>query len=104
MGMDVNVKPNMYNVTLTTANTEYSQALSVQSKYFSIKLRDTTSKLRIAFVTGKVAASTAPFMTIAPGASYSPPEKMSNGGLTLYLATDTDGAIAEILEWADIIS
>lgn len=99
-----NLTPNLYNKTLTTHATQYTQVLSAQCKYFTINLQDTTSKLYVAFVTGKVATPTAPFFLLSPGQSYSSPEKTSCGAITLYLASDVDGAIAQIVEWADIIS
>ena len=90
--------PALYNVTLTAANTEYSQALSANTKKFSIHLRD-FSAFRFAYVTGKVAAPTAPYETIPEG-SEKVEELIQPATLTLYFASAVAGKIAEIEEWA----
>lgn len=84
--------------TLSNANAEYSHLLDADTKYFTIQCR-TAYDCRFAFVTGKVAASTDPFMTLKSGVSYSAPENWENSGLTLYLASTTAGVVVEILEW-----
>lgn len=90
--------PVCTNKTLTNANTEYSHVLDAACKYFTIKCR-TAFDVRFAFVTGKVAASTAPYMTLKSGESYSTPENWENAAQTLYLASTTAGVVVEILEW-----
>lgn len=57
---------NIYNVTCTSANTEYSQALPPNVRSFAVQPR-TAVDVRMAFVTGKVAGSTAPFFTLKAG-------------------------------------
>jgi hypothetical protein len=64
----ITATPTPYNVTLTNANTEYSQALPANCRKFEFQAR-TEATVRLAFVTGKVAASTAPYMTLKAGAS-----------------------------------
>ena len=90
--------PALYNVTLTHANTEYSQALSASTKKFSIHLRDFTA-FRFAYVTGKVAAPTAPYLTVPEG-SEKVEELIQPATITLYFASSSAGKIAEIEEWA----
>lgn len=90
--------PVCTNKTLTSADTEYSHAFSASCKYYSIQCR-TGYDVRFAFVTGKVAASTTPYMTLKAGQSYSSPENWENAGGTLYLASTTAGVIVEILEF-----
>jgi hypothetical protein len=90
--------PTIYNVTLTSANTEYSQALPANTKRFSVHLRDYAT-FRVAYVTGKVAAPTAPYFTIAAnGELYN--EGLDASSKTLYLASPTAGKTAEIEVWA----
>ena len=89
--------PTIYNVTLTNANTEYSQALSANTKKFSIHLRD-FSAFRFAYVTGKVAAPTAPYQTIPAGGEKAE-ELIQPAALTLYFASSDAGKIAEIEAW-----
>ena len=89
--------PTLYNITLTDANTEYSQALSANTKKFSIHLRDFTA-FRFAYASGKVAAPTAPYLTVPAGGEKSE-ELIQPASLTLYFASSDAGKIAEIEEW-----
>ncbi len=91
--------PSGTSVTLTTADTEYSQVLPTNCRRFEFQCR-TEATMRFAFVTGKVAASTAPFMTLKAGDWYdSGPINQGASPSTLYVASSTAGVIAEILAW-----
>jgi len=84
----------VYNVTMTDADTEYSQALTnVESLMFQCREE---YDMRYAFVSGKVATPTTPWMTLKSGAVYS--ENFYDGAVdfTLYFASDETGKIAEI--------
>lgn len=100
MATSETLTPTVYNVNLTTADTQYSQALPANTRYFSVWCRD-GSVMRLAFVTGKVATPTAPYLTIGANAAYNSPEKIqaSPSGLTLYLASPDGSKVAEILAW-----
>ena len=87
--------PTVYNVTLTAASTEYSQAL-VGVKAFEFKCR-TAFDVLFAFVTGKVATPTAPYMTLKTGQTYSSDLMYDN--VTLYLS-GTAGTVVEIIAWS----
>lgn len=67
--------PEIFNVPLTSADTEYKQAVSINTKHFSIQCR-TAFDVRYAFTTGKVASPTAPYATIKSGIWYNTPEKL----------------------------
>jgi len=97
------VNPTVYNVTMTVADTEYSQQLSQYTKKFLVHTRD-ESVFRLAFETGYVATPTEPYLTIVGGARY------WEDGLflrvattdwdgTLYFASDSAGKVIEIVEW-----
>lgn len=91
--------PAIYNVTLTSANTEYSQALPNNTKCFEFRCRSAVD-VRFAFVTGKVAAPTAPYMTLTGGDWYtSPILNQGTSPSTLYLASATAGVVACIIAW-----
>lgn len=91
--------PTAYNLTLTDANTEYSQALPANCRGFEFQAR-TEALLRFAFVTGKVATPTAPWLTLKAGDAYSSPQiNQAASPSTLYLASPTAGTIVEILAW-----
>jgi hypothetical protein len=92
--------PTVYNVTLTNANTEYNQALPANCRGFEFQCR-TENDVRFAFVTGKVATPTAPWMTLKAGDYYVsfPVNQQASPG-TLYLASSTAGVICEIIAWS----
>lgn len=85
--------PLIANVTLTTANTEYSQAITGMQK-FTIQCR-TNYDVRFAYVTGKVATPTAPYITIKAGSVFW--EDDLSVDKTLYFASSQAGVVVEIL-------
>jgi hypothetical protein len=98
VSMDIAV-PTSYNVTLTLANTEYSQALPANCKGFEFQAR-TEVDVRFAFVTGKVAGPTAPYNTLKAGDYYfSGPINQEATPSTLYLASATAGTVVELIVW-----
>lgn len=93
--------PTPFNVTLTSANTEYSQVLPADCRRWSMQCR-TAYDVRFAFVTGKVAGSTAPFLTMKSGGNFDdqPLPGESVGTQTVYLASAQAGVVVEILCWS----
>lgn len=89
--------PTIYNVTLTNADTEYSQALPTATKKYEMHLRDGTS-FRLAFVAGKVGGSVAPFWTQAANSEQGE-ENVHLVNVTLYFACAVAGKIMEIKAW-----
>ena len=87
-----------YTVALTSADTEYSQALPANTKKFRIHLRDYET-FRLAYVTGKVAASTDPFETI-PAGSEKYEDGLNLSALTVYLASPVATKVVEIEAWS----
>ena len=84
----------VYNVTMTDADTEYSQAFTnVESLMFQCRGE---FDIRYQFVSGKVATPTTPWMTLKAGAVYS--EEFYDGvvDFTLYFACDDAAQIMEI--------
>ena len=91
--------PTVYNVTLTILDTEYSQALPADCRFFEFQCQ-TAFDIRFAFVTGKVATPTAPYMTLKSGCYYySPTINQASSPSTLYFATDEAGVVVEIIAW-----
>jgi len=92
--------PYIYNVTLTAADTEYSQALPAQTKRFSVSIRDgaDTNNFRVAFVTGKVATPTAPYAKYPADVEYYEDGVFLNG-VTVYVAGSHAGDVAQIIAW-----
>ena len=89
--------PTEYNVTLTNANTEYSQALPANTRALCFRCR-TGVQVRYAWVTGKVAAPTANYQTLVAGAEYVR-TGVKLAAATLYWASATAGAIVELECW-----
>jgi len=90
--------PTIYNVTMTDADTEYSQALPTNCKKFTIQTRDGTS-FRIAFTTGKVAGPTAPYFTVPEYSTYNE-DNLDLSDKTIYFACGSAGKIIELLAWS----
>lgn len=84
----------IYNVTATTAGTEYSQALSSGTVAFTLRAR---SNARIQWTFESTQSGTN-FLTIPAGASYTI-EGNDLVGKTLYFQTNVSGTIVEIEEW-----
>ena len=96
--------PAIYNVTLTNANTEYSQALPATVRAFALQPR-TAVDVRLAYVTGKVATPTAPFWTMTAGGGFGVDDvnvnaALGEGPITLYLASASAGTVVEIQAWS----
>lgn len=90
--------PTKYALTITNADTEYSQALPANTKQFSVHLRD-MSAFRIAYETGKVATPTDLYETV-PAGSEKYIENIEPSSLTLYIAAPAGTKVAEIEAWA----
>ena len=90
--------PAIYNVTMTNANAEYSQALPSNCLGFMVQTQDGTA-FRCAYVIGKVATPTAPYLTVAASSVYYETAiKLATG--TLYFACASTGKIVEIVAWS----
>jgi len=91
-------KPIVYNVTITNANTEYNKALPENTRILEIRAQNTTSDVRFAYETGKVATPTAPYRTIYAG-EVKTLDELNLTSKTLYFASPTAGTIIEIECW-----
>ena len=85
--------PVIYNVSVPLAATEVSQALSANTKKFTIKVRG-NSNLQLAFV---VTESGTKFITVPRSASYSEDALGFSG--TLFFQCDQPSQTVEIVEW-----
>lgn len=91
-------EPTIYNLTMTSSDTEYSQELPSKTKAFTIQCQGGYD-VRFAFTTGKVATPTAPYMTLKSGQSYY--EQNTNlTSVIIYSACSTPGQVLEIICWA----
>jgi len=94
---DEATNPNEYTVTLTNADTEYSQSLPAGTKALEFWARESVD-IRFAFTSGKVATPTEPYFTLKAGTTYYK-ENINLTGKTLYLASSVAGSHVEILAW-----
>ena len=89
--------PTKYALAITTADTEYSQALPANTREFRFRCR-TLYDVRFAWVTGKVATPTAPYLTLGAGSDYWS-DWNNLASQTLFLASSTAGVVVELECW-----
>jgi len=92
--------PTIYNVTITTANTEYSQLLPDNTLAFEISIIDgvDSNTYVIAFETGKVAAPTAPYLKFEQNIAYFK-ENINLVSKTIYIGSSANSKTAQIIVW-----
>ena len=89
--------PTVYNISLTVADTEYSQLLPSSTREVRFRCR-TLFDVRYSFTTEKVATPAAPYLTLPAGSDY----HSDDSDLTdtfLYLASDEAGVVVEVEVW-----
>ena len=84
----------IYNLTLTNADTEYSQALPANTKKYMIGCR-TANAMKLAFTSGQSGTT---YFTI-PANRYYWEDMIDTPSLTIYLQSPTAGVVAEIIAW-----
>lgn len=87
--------PTIYNVTMTNASTEYSQALPANTRKFLIKCR-TGYDIQVCFANGQSGTT---YLTVPAGFSYGE-DQINDASITLYFQCATAGQVAEIVAWA----
>lgn len=90
--------PVIYNVTMTLADTEYSQALPANTKKYTIQTRDGTA-FRMAFETLKVALPTEPYLSIGTD-GFHHEDLIEPASLTLFFGCGEALKVIEILAWS----
>ena len=90
---------NEYAVTLTAADTEYSQALPANTKGIEFVSRG-GYPVRYAFTTGKVATPTGVYFTLKSNCSYESPATLNLSSKTIYFASDNAGDVVELIAWS----
>lgn len=85
-----------YNLTLTSAGTEYSQALTGGVSQVTVQCRSANA-VQMAFSFGQSGTT---YWTIKSGDAYY--EQIINASdVTLYLQSTTAGVVVEIIAWSD---
>ena len=91
--------PTLYAITMTLANTEYSQALPANTKILEFRCRATGYDVRFAYVTGKVATSVDPYRTLSAGQTKTI-DNLNLAATVLYVACGTAGQEIEVEAWS----
>ena len=101
-GLDINVlndsngiTPDVDNVSMPSAGTEYSYNLVANTKKITIRSR-LSAKLQIAWSLGDTGTT---FLTVKPGNSYTFDGLRTNTGLTLFFQGSKNADVLEILYW-----
>lgn len=84
--------PYVYNLTMTTSGSPYSQVLPDNTRKLTVKLRDVGAQLQVAWESG------GNYTTIPVGGTYNL-ENVKLVGKTLYLTADNSNQVAEITAW-----
>jgi len=92
--------PAVANVTITNANTEYTYTIPDDTKKIAFSIQDgvSTDNYRIAYITGKVATPTAPYLKYNSDIEYSE-TNINLAGTTLYFAHSAGTKVAQIICW-----
>lgn len=93
--MGISSSPQVYNVTLTSANTEYNQALPTGTKRFMFKCR-TAYAVKLAFTEGESGTT---YFTVPANMAYREYDLSLSGTRTLYFQSTTAGVVVEIIAW-----
>jgi hypothetical protein len=90
----VSKEPEIFNVAMAISGTEYSLTLPVDTKRFSMKIRDNSSKFEVSYISGGDTYS------ISRGTEYSEEGlSLDTGSITLYFSGNKDNLIMEIITW-----
>jgi len=87
--------PAVYNVTMTNAATEYSQALPANTRKFLLKCRGVYA-IQVCFTSGE---SGTKYVTVPANQTYSE-DQINAATLTLYFQCATAAQVAEIIAWS----
>ena len=91
--------PEIYNITMVSADTQYIKVLPENTKYVEFRCRDPAITTRYAYETGKVATPTSPYKTLLGGEIKSI-ERTNLESFTLYFASELANKIMEIEVWS----
>ena len=86
---------NEYTITLTSADTEYSQTIPSNTKQLTFQCRDYNA-IRFAFTSGKVAGPKEPYFTLESGQTFTL-SHLDLTSKTIYFASSTAGAVVELI-------
>lgn len=90
------VNPNILNVSMAVAGTEYSSTLPVDTVRFIIRLQESVANTQLAYVVGTAGSI---YIKINRGCIYGESELTLSSALNLYFQADKPSQVAEIVYW-----
>lgn len=88
--------PVIYNLTLTSANTEYPQTMPIDVRKFAVRPRTSSHVLKMSYTEGESGTN---YITV-DSSGFAWNDHIAVSGLVLYFQSATAGAIVEIEAWA----
>jgi hypothetical protein len=88
--------PKVFNIPVTSANTEENFAFPLGTNKFAIRSRDSKAKIKVAYEAGK---SGTEYWTVNRGSIYEEFDMDLSDGVTVYFQTSTANTVVEILVW-----
>jgi hypothetical protein len=90
-------KPTVYNVTLTSANTEYSRSIPANARKVFIRERSGLVSIKLAYASGQSGTT---YLTI-PAGTQKTLENCFLSGVILYMQSGTPGTLVEVEVWTN---
>jgi hypothetical protein len=92
----VGTTPTVYNKSMPSQNTEYSQALPAKTKRFIIQARG-AHDIKLCYT---ALGSGTLYLTVKSGSSYEEKDlDIGDDGITLYMQSTSNTVVAEIIGW-----
>ena len=90
-----NITKTIFNISITSSNTEFSQALPASTKGYEIQIRSGVHTLKLTHVSGE---SGTKFVTIPAGATHSDDHFYTSD--TIYFQSTTSGGVVELITYS----
>lgn len=95
---DVISDPDIQNIMITLANTEYPIVFPEGTQQFMLRVRSSAGKLQFSWVAGNTATE---FFTVERGNTYTENNiKLTGSNKTIYVRSTVAGVIVEVLSWS----
>jgi hypothetical protein len=89
-------QPNIANILIPSANTEYAYPLPINAKKFAIRVREGDARMKIAYA---VSETNTKYLTVRVGTVLSE-EGVDAGTVTIYFQIDKPNRTVEVVSWA----
>lgn len=100
----IRTRPHIEKISLVTKDVEVPIELPRGTVKYMLQLRSLNANLRLAFKTGQVDdVSNGEYWSLGQGEVNWEDYLDTEAGLTLYVAADTNGTVAELMYWTGLI-